>query len=353
MSARTGSGVFAPIARLLGYGGRSQAYVVAQPQQPQAPSLIPEPELGQTLPDLNGLGHVIEQLKGFDWLPFIQQVGEQEMAHLHGPKGFANDALSRDDVVIECALRLLCYYFLGGASPKTPDPGEVAPELLQEYVSTHVAIIDESPVLKRFLIDGAKTPPYLSDDQRQKAGDTSVLDPRVKTHLVGMYLRVLELIKAILVRLCRDEDATITPAAASAYALAVRAWNQVLGQLDCLRCVLVRGHDRGFIDLSQYPREWGAMIDETVGYIHECAEHVRRIEQSTIPLRQDELQRELAMDEVRKRYDARIQTLHAAQAERVRLQQELARAQDVRRWLTWYANGETNRILGTPYRNTQ
>ena len=259
---------------------------------------------------------------------------------------FRETTLSPDDTVIENALHLLCYYFLG-AKNKSSHATSLS-DLMREYSFNQIAPTDMTMVLKRFLVDGNQIPPYLTDDQRAKSGDVTTLNARTKNQLVNMYLRVLELIKAILVRMCREDGESASSAESiTAHTLVMRAWSLVLGQLDCIRCVLVHGHDRGFIDLGPYPREWSVIIEETVGYIHECAERVRRVEQTAIPLQQDEFEYQVAMDDVRKRFDARIQALHAAQAERIRLQQELERSLKPELWLKRYNVGDTEKILSS------
>ena len=360
MSARTttSSNVMAPILHLFGEGTpRVQAYITPPPQSApvyQSQRSIPEPALGQTVPDLNGLDQVISQLKSFDWLPFIQKISQEGAATSTAAATFRETALSPDDTVIEDALHLLCYYFLGA---KNRSRMTSLADLMREYSFNQISATDLTMVLKRFLVDGNQVPPYLTDDQRAKSGDVTTLNARTKKQLVNMYLRVLELIKAILVRMCREDgdSASSSTESITAHALVMRAWSLVLGQLDCLRCVLVHGHDRGFIDLGAYPREWSVIIEETVGYIHECAERVRRVEQTAIPLRQDEFQYQVAMDDVRKRFDAHIQALHAAEAERIRLQQELERALRPDLWLKRYNVGDTEKILSsgsTPFGRT-
>ena len=262
--------------------------------------------------------------------------------------------LSQDDRLITIGLSAFCKHFLG--HKVAPLPRNVTTNQFNAQY-TGIESRDFSAVLMRMLVDET-APEHLTEAQKEIASGAVNLSQETKDGLLSMYTHIMDLMKAVLVRLYCDRGSEIEvppfrPNHAQRLSLldeydsgrheegvdeemlrALRlsvpnVMRNLLGDLDSLRIVLIHAEERGFASLGNYPHDWTEFIRETVNNSNQCLANMQRTEQQLLSLRQVMQARDQALNDVHQQFLVQENLYSLVAAERTRLRQELENSRSV------------------------
>ena len=343
--------------------------VVVQPD-PVATQVAtaPEPEFERPVPLYSDLLVILDALKGFSWkrrllrtrdpnnsfsLTMMATDGAAPPPPLSARSSAASvsitdnqiwdQILTQDDKLITLALQAFCEHFLGASLKRASLSVKAVENLYGAGESTY----DLSTTLLRALVD-ENNPQHLTDAQKELARATVNLTDDVRQHLLSMYVHIMALIKAILVRLyCNtgsEVDAPQFRTGAFNYTNGGAAPNELvvslqqavpkelcnlLGDLDSVRIVLLQAEKKGFMNLGDYPHAWTQFISETVGASAHILDSIAVTQDQLLQLRQTIQQRDIELQKIHTMYSIPENQFQLLAAERNRLGLELSNSQSV------------------------